>query len=272
MIGFEVSRGRRGIRRGEVLSFNSYTWKAFVTLDGSLAAVELSVGGWVPAGQLRPGARVAVMLFDENNPADGVIVGAFGGAVPTVEGLSWLRPTDHFSEFTGWTWATDGIFDGAPSTVDTNSWPGLVRLMNNDITQDHFAYKTVSGNTTITARLSKGLVSPIGLRLDNYPAAQYEQISLVDGTAGGTYRIQYSGSSAVTSYHLDGLTPGFYTLRLVRGSTAVYCYMTKDAPMPMYFYGLAAGSWTPTRAGLIFSQRGVASNPDRVGMVDWWLL
>lgn len=273
MIGFEVNRGRRGIRRGEVLSFDPETWKAFVTLDGSLSAVELAVGNWVPGAGLGPGAKVAVMLFDENNPADGLIVGAYGLASPSVDGLTWFKPTDTFNRFVDWTWATDGIFDGPPSTVDLTLWPGLVRLANDSITEDHFAYRTVSGNTAIAARLSKGVNSYVGLRLDaGSGSANYEELNLVDGTVGGTFRLQYRGVSGATSYFFDGLTPGFYVLRLVRIAATVLCYLSKDSPVAVFFHLLSVGNWTPTRAGIVFGQRGAVDPLDRAGMVHWLVL
>jgi hypothetical protein len=33
--------------------------------------------------------------------------------------------------------------------------------------------------------------------------------------------------------------------------------------------GIGGISWTATRAGLTFGQRGIASNADRAGFFDW---
>lgn len=71
--------GRRiDARRGKVISFDLSTWQAIIVLDGSATGFALHVGCWVPAGLMVAGATVAVLLFDENNPADGVVLGPFG--------------------------------------------------------------------------------------------------------------------------------------------------------------------------------------------------
>lgn len=141
MIGYEVNRGRRGIRRGEVLRYSAATGKAFVTLDGSLAAVELPVAAGLMTAPT-PGARVAVMLFDENNPADGLIVGLLGTA------YQFSRRTWQANEFASHragfedSQATPYSFGSAPGgfsltlganrTADSNVARSWLRLINSD--------------------------------------------------------------------------------------------------------------------------------------------
>lgn len=72
--------GATRIRRGRLLSFDSTDWTAIVQLDGSLGAVTMPVGEWVIADTMVDDGTVAVLLFDDNNPNDGVIVGPYGSA------------------------------------------------------------------------------------------------------------------------------------------------------------------------------------------------
>lgn len=65
-------------RRGRIVSFDSSTWKAVVQLDGALAAVKVKVGDWVNPAALTAGALVAVVLFNDSNPNDGLVVGTYG--------------------------------------------------------------------------------------------------------------------------------------------------------------------------------------------------
>lgn len=89
MFDFEVNRGRRSLRRGEVLSFSWTTWKAWVTLDGSVSAVEVPVSRSVPGSVMLRGAKVAVVHFDENNPQAAVVVGSYGSALAEWEAAGY---------------------------------------------------------------------------------------------------------------------------------------------------------------------------------------
>jgi hypothetical protein len=63
------------LKRGVVVSFDGVTQTALIRIVGSPATFELSVGNWVSS--LSPDDRVAVLLFDESNPADGLILGSY---------------------------------------------------------------------------------------------------------------------------------------------------------------------------------------------------
>ena len=65
------------IHRGVVISFDFAAWTALVTLDVSHAAVTLPVAHWLSS--LAANQQVAVALFDDSNPGDGVVLCAFGG-------------------------------------------------------------------------------------------------------------------------------------------------------------------------------------------------
>ncbi len=67
------------IKRGSLISFNTTTWKALVRIAGSVSAIELRVGEWVAPALLDAGSSVAVLLYDENNPDDGLVMGPYGG-------------------------------------------------------------------------------------------------------------------------------------------------------------------------------------------------
>ena len=229
MIGFEVNRGRRGIRRGEVLSFSSATWKAWVTLDGSLSAVEMMVGAWVNAGALVAGAKVAVMLFDENNPADGVIVGAYGtaahglnraglyfepgadlfpdgdgrGLVKRLINLTGGAVTSHFRDGAipdGYTWAaTSGVMYGTPTVLDYDLNNDYMGVAANGAGQRHFLHKAVANaaaswqNKVFDARVRAGGGAECGIRIDDGSSAASGRFLefYSDGTAGnGTHTLK----------------------------------------------------------------------------------
>src|SRR5262245_27954142 len=88
------SKGRTpmSIHRGTVVSFSASNWTADVLLDGALADVILPVGEWVPSGMLDADDEVAVLLFHDTNPDDGLVLGPYGGVstynYPELMGLS----------------------------------------------------------------------------------------------------------------------------------------------------------------------------------------
>jgi hypothetical protein len=66
------------IARGRLRSFSLSTWEAHVVLDGSQAQVIMPVGEWISPNLLAAGDDVAVLLFEETNPDDGVVLGSYG--------------------------------------------------------------------------------------------------------------------------------------------------------------------------------------------------
>lgn len=76
--------------RGQVYSFDSTDWTARVLLEGSQGEVVVPVGEWIPAGMLAAQDQVAVLLFDDTNPDDGVVLGPYGAvqAALTLVGLN----------------------------------------------------------------------------------------------------------------------------------------------------------------------------------------
>jgi hypothetical protein len=77
------------------------------------------------------------------------------------------------------------------------------------------------------------------------------------------------GGAATVTTLLSGVMGGWFTIQAARGGSAAGTYVGMSGPVAPNVYGVAGQSWTATRAGIIFGQRGVASNADRAGFVDW---
>jgi len=189
---------------------------------------------------------------------------------------NWIVPDDDFAAFSGWTWeSTD--FDGAPSTVDVSTYTGILRLMNDSIVEDHFAYKTVSGETaTFTARMTMGQDSYGGIRCDNENDDDYFEMRIINGTTTGTIALQkryrIAAGSVVTGTLLDNIPMQFVTLRLRRvGATQVRWDFFINAPFYRFLDSVSysTNTWTTIRYGIIFGQRSAANSPDRAAFFDW---
>jgi len=190
---------------------------------------------------------------------------------------AWMTPTDHFNAFAGFGWAVDAPFDGAPTVATVATYPSLLRIENNDITEDHFAFKaTALTYIELWARLAKGAGSYVGIRVDDGDDNDFAEMRLIDSAAfPGMYRVQLRyrvGGAAVTTVNVsDPLPPAFQMFRLIwlDASNAAYFYAATDIPIPI-FLGAGAGlTWTAARYGIIFSQR-IGVGPDRSGLVDWY--
>lgn len=66
--------------RGTLVSFTASNWTALVMLEGSLAEVSMPVLESCPAQLLAADDEVAVLLFGDHDPGNGVILGPFGAA------------------------------------------------------------------------------------------------------------------------------------------------------------------------------------------------
>lgn len=111
------------IRRGLIYSFDAAAWTAVVQLDGSVGEVVMPVGEWVPSGMLALDDSVAVLLFDDSNPDDGLIVGPYGGvsgfSYPALTGLTAGQPL----RATGAAAAAFGALDLANANAVTGALP-----------------------------------------------------------------------------------------------------------------------------------------------------
>jgi hypothetical protein len=66
-----------GIRHAYVISFDSTTWAAKVRVDNAVGDVTYPVAYSIAPGLMAVDASVAVLLFDEDDPGDGLIVGPY---------------------------------------------------------------------------------------------------------------------------------------------------------------------------------------------------
>lgn len=71
---------RSEFKRGKIVSFDSATYKALVQMADSGGAIQLYCAHYLSPAILTAGRRVAVFLFDTNNPTDGLVVATYGGA------------------------------------------------------------------------------------------------------------------------------------------------------------------------------------------------
>jgi len=187
----------------------------------------------------------------------------------------WRSPTDHFNAFSGWTWASYAPFDGAPSSVLTATFPSLLRLVNDDTTEDHYAYQS-GHNAKIYARLTKGVDSYVGIRIQDSgnDNNDFVELRLIDGTTTGFFAIEIeydvggAGPTGPTTL-VDDIPPQFYLLQLAKSGNTVYAYYTVDTPIPLFIGSAAGMTWTMDRAGIVFGQRGVANSGSRAGLIDF---
>jgi hypothetical protein len=125
--------------------------------------------------------------------------------------------------------------------------------------------------------MTKGLDSYVGIRFDDGDDSDYIELRLVDSATAGFFRLDFventGGAGANTTSAVDGLPAAFYVLTLLRttgANWAAYAYYSKDAPVSLHTTQLKGTlNWTPTRYGIIFGQRNIASSEDRIALVDW---
>lgn len=184
----------------------------------------------------------------------------------------WFIPTDHFTTWSNWTWDS-ATFDGAPSGIDVTIYPSLARLIHNNITTNHFAYRVIGSTVVVTARMTRGIDSYIGLRVDDGSNNNYHELRLENGTGGTKYQqikqyTRVSGGSVQASTILDNLFYEWMLLSIAKTPTTNLSYYGIDTPA-VAGLNYPHAAWTPTRAGIIFGQRGDANNSGRAGFVDW---
>jgi hypothetical protein len=198
--------------------------------------------------------------------------GDTGGLFTRLINLNYTT-TDHFTAFTGWTWASD-THDGTPSKVNTTDYPSWVTFNHNTTSTNHFAYKTYSGNGDFYARLWLNMDSYGGLRFDDGSNNNVIEIRLEQAA---TY-----GFRNVVSHHTVGgvlttttLLSNLYALNplmilLIKSSTIYAVGIQDHAPTHTRLTGSEASAWTPTRYGFIFGQRvSTVTDYRRMMAVDW---
>ena len=67
------------VKKGVLRSFNSGAYTATVQLAGSYKVYleDVTVARNLPAAEVTPGRKVAVILFDEHNPKEAVVIAVY---------------------------------------------------------------------------------------------------------------------------------------------------------------------------------------------------
>lgn len=184
----------------------------------------------------------------------------------------WTVPIDHFTGFSGWTWA-GSPFNGAPNTVNTSSYPSLLYLVHNAVNTRHFAYKSCGSPVSIRARLARGTDSVIGLRVDDGTDNKYIELQLGTGPTVGsvTLAVAYRNGGSITTTSVLSYMQQFCDVTIYRTAGAMLVYFGIDTPILQYVWGLFSDTWTPSRAGILYRQL-VDTTGDRCGFVDLVIL
>jgi hypothetical protein len=250
------------IRRATVSRFDSSTWTAVVCLDGALSESILPVAQWLPSNLVVLDAEVAVLLFDDTNPDDGLIVGPYGGVLSTVT-LPALNV---------------GTASGAGAGVVNASGAGSFSALN----------LNTSGAATGEARLSGAIraSTALGARIYNNGAVSH-------ATSGAWQQVTFNSESFDTdgchstvsnTSRLTCQTAGIYlvigtvqwaasavgirVLRLLlNGATAVGYDQPGAIPVVQTvtgLYSLAAGDYVELSA---YQNSGGALNMDANGVI-----
>jgi len=178
-------------------------------------------------------------------------------------------PTDHFTAASldgAWAWAASPYADAANSVVLASS---LLRLVDNSITDDFFLYR--SATSTVTARMCVGSNSYVGVRLDDGSATNSLEFRVQANAAGQNTLtvLRVTGGVAASSDIAVDAIAEWWVLRVLRSSSSGLSYLSKNTPILAYVDGVGGLAWTPSRAGITFGQRGVASSVDRAAYIDW---
>ena len=178
-------------------------------------------------------------------------------------------PTDHFTAASldgGWAWA-GSPFGGTASGIDL-TLPSCLRLLHSSITDDLFLYRAGSD---VIARLCVVMDSYVGVRVDDGSTDNSLEFRIQANTANLntlTVVVTTAGTPASTTA-ISSVVAEWWMLRVHRFDTVAYAHFGKNTPVLGYVGGTTGISWTPTRAGIVFGQRGAASNLDRIAWIDW---
>jgi len=112
--------------------------------------------------------------------------------------------------------------------------------------------------------------SYVGVRVDDGTTSNSVELR-VQATASANdieYRTTLGGVLTVATV-FTGLVPQWWKLFAGRSGTAVSATFGINTPIGGIAGSTAGHSWTATRAGITFGQRGIASNSNRAGFFDW---
>ena len=219
------------------------------------------------------------------NPADDMqgivrrIVPALRSYFPIpiqADGANWQIPSasvfDHFDQptfDTAWSWA-GAPFNGAPSYIDLRNRPSLLVLENDNITENHYLYRPISAGNFAVIRCAVSLDSIPSLRVSDATETNAIALRLENGTSAGTVRLRRSRTGGSPDAILaDNLPQGFYNLAIRQDATVSFILYSRDTASWRELEFDVGFTFTPTRAGIEFGQRGFA-NSDRRAYIDWY--
>jgi len=286
------------IRRGTLIGFDSTTWKATLHVDGSMAAVTLPCATWLQPVQLTANRRLAVLLFDASNPADGLVIGTYGypgwplDMYPNNDEAGLLqREVYRFypnvaagtagDDFDGSAWASGWTgWAGAPFATPTTVWsyPSCVSMTCNG-TLRAFRYRTGTLNAVQAgkfAMLTNAVGAFIGLRIDDGTDNNCAELAL-RYTALNQYdvisRYRTGGGAVTTTVHKLIEYPIWIVLDMYPvgsqwSNWGAWGDMFVDSPGG-YILNFSSGfTWTPARKGLVFN--AVNAGTWQAHLCDWY--
>jgi hypothetical protein len=174
--------------------------------------------------------------------------------------------TDHFTEFSGWTWA-GAPFDGAADSVNLDLFPSYVRIGGVALAaRGHFAYLTATAFATqVRLGCANEPQSDTGARIDDGTDDNYVEMVLTDSASAGYRKVisrsRSGGGAVVTTDRLDLILPSFVVALILekRADNQVRFRFAVNAPVSSSLgAALLSVTWTPQRAGFLV-QRNTAS-------------
>jgi hypothetical protein len=184
-----------------------------------------------------------------------------------------MTPTDHFTAFSGWTWASDAVFSGAPSNI-LIAVPSFVRLHNTTTSTNHFAHQVISSTGTVNV-FAAGMstnTSTAAIRIDDGTDNNYIELQITPSSAGSFFRdvaaVRSLGGSVTTVTAAQNLPAGMFGCRVQKTATEVTA-LFHPSFSPVTVAIACSHTWTATRAGLILRQSATTANQDHAAWFDW---
>lgn len=106
--GADVQETVGVFKRATILSFDASSRFVVVQIENSASAVAIPAAQYLPAALLTAGQSVAVLLFDESNPSDGLVLGPYGATLPVMDDLDVSKVSKLYeSDGDGPSWMVD---------------------------------------------------------------------------------------------------------------------------------------------------------------------
>jgi hypothetical protein len=191
----------------------------------------------------------------------------------------WWSVTSHFESAPAWlTWAGTP-FAGTPAVVDMTTYKSLLLMYHTTNAVEFFGYRALSagGTRLVVLRLAPTLAAYSGVRLDDGTNNTFVELRFQVGSTSGLFNLisrwRMAGGAITTTTHLTNLVCHWYTVGLrhtANNDGPALIFMGAEIPLQWAFIGLTMGAaWTSTRAGFIFQQGSIGSNPNQGFLADW---